>query len=143
MQNFLIENTKPYRQQRGILESQKKKIEDLEAKLSDLSAKNQKNEDLLKENQKNDFRATFDPLNDNFFKNIMARLLESVCDLRNDAPMKTIINALYSHFKSPNNESKESLEKATQEMEKMQIKRQQEKTKTQEQQRTQNQGRSL
>ena len=153
LQNFLIENTKPYRQQRGILESQKKKIEDLEAKLSDLSAKNQKNEDLLKENQKNedllkenqknDFRATFDPLNDNFFKNIMARLLESVCDLRNDAPMKTIINALYSHFKSPNNESKESLEKATQEMEKMQIKRQQEKTKTQEQQRTQNQGRSL
>ena len=143
LQNFLIENTKPYRQQRGILESQKKKIEDLEAKLSDLSTKNQKNEDLLKENQKNDFRATFDPLNDNFFKNIMARLLESVCDLRNDAPMKTIINALYSHFKSPNNESKESLEKATQEMEKMQIKRQQEKTKTQEQQRTQNQGRSL
>ena len=133
LQNFLIENTKPYRQQRGILESQKKKIEDLEAKLSDLSTKN----------QKNDFRATFDPLNDNFFKNIMARLLESVCDLRNDAPMKTIINALYSHFKSPNNESKESLEKATQEMEKMQIKRQQEKTKTQEQQRTQNQGRSL
>jgi len=143
LQNFLIENTKPYRQQRGVLESQKKKIEDLEAKLSDLSAKNQKNEDLLKENKKNDFRATFDPLNDNFFKNIMARLLESVCDLRNDAPIKTIINALYSHFKSPNNESKESLEKATQEMEKMQIKRQQEKTKTQEQQRTQNQGRSL
>lgn len=143
LQNFLIENTKPYRQQRGILESQKKKIEDLEAKLSDLSAKNQKNEDLPSQTNKNDFRATFDPLNDNFFKNIMARLLESVCDLRNDAPMKTIINALYSHFKSPNNESKESLEKATQEMEKMQIKRQQEKTKTQEQQRTQNQGRSL
>ena len=143
LQNFLIENTKPYRQQRGILESQKKKIEDLEAKLSDLSAKNQKNEDLPSQTNKNDFRAISDPLNDNFFKNIMARLLESVCDLRNDAPMKTIINALYSHFKSPNNESKESLEKATQEMEKMQIKRQQEKTKTQEQQRTQNQGRSL
>lgn len=68
LQNFLIENTKPYRQQRGILESQKKKIEDLEAKLSDLSAKNQKNEDLLKENQKNDFRAISDPLNDNFQK---------------------------------------------------------------------------
>lgn len=143
LQNFLIENTKPYRQQRGILESQKKKIEDLEAKLSDLNAKNQKNEDLPSQTNKNDFRAISDPLNDNFFKNIMARLLESVCDLRNDAPMKTIINALYSHFKSPNNESKESLEKATQEMEKMQIKRQQEKTKTQEQQRTQNQGRSL
>lgn len=143
LQNFLIENTKPYRQQRGILESQKKKIEDLEAKLSDLSTKNQKNEDLPSQTNKNDFRAISDPLNDNFFKNIMARLLESVCDLRNDAPMKTIINALYSHFKSPNNESKESLEKATQEMEKMQIKRQQEKTKTQEQQRTQNQGRSL
>ncbi len=143
LQNFLIENTKPYRQQRGILESQKKKIEDLEAKLSDLNAKNQKNEDLPSQTNKNDLRAISDPLNDNFFKNIMARLLESVCDLRNDAPMKTIINALYSHFKSPNNESKESLEKATQEMEKMQIKRQQEKTKTQEQQRTQNQGRSL
>lgn len=40
----------------------------LEAKLSDLSAKNQKNEDLLKENQKNDFRAISDPLNDNFQK---------------------------------------------------------------------------
>lgn len=132
LQGFLIENTKPYRQQRDILESQKKKIDDLEAKLSDLSAKNQKNDDLLSETNKNDFRAISDHLNDNFLNNILARLVESVKPLENSALAKRFILSLNNFFKNPNENAKTLLESVTQDFEKLGLKKEQQQ-KTQEQ----------
>ena len=132
LQGFLIENTKPYIQQSNTIESQKLKIDSLESKLSDLSAKNQKNDETYQKENKNDFRAISELLNDNFFTKIMTRLKDSVSILKNDAPMKMLINALYNHLKTPSDTTKKMLENATQEVEKIGLKKEQEqKTKVQ------------
>lgn len=164
LQNFLIENTKPYRQQRGILESQKKKIDDLEAKLSDLSAKNQKNEDLLKENQKNDFRAISDDLNDTKPQNYSNDIIKACFYALNSHFLNFIYDSFRKKAKQAVSEKKkqESLEifesraKALQEVSKEKFSEWKQEhsnykeilenfknTPAQEQQRTQNQGRSL
>ena len=168
MQNFLIENTKPYRQQRGILESQKKKIEDLEAKLSDLNAKNQKNEDLPSQTNKNDFKAISDDLNDTNAKpqmqNYSNDIIKACLYALNSHFFNSIYDSLRKKVKQAVSEKKkqESLEifesraKALQEVSKEKFSEWKQEhsnykeilenfknTPAQEQQRTQNQGRSL
>lgn len=168
LQNFLIENTKPYRQQRGILESQKKKIEDLEAKLSDLNAKNQKNEDLPSQTNKNDFKAISDDLNDTNAKpqmqNYSNDIIKACLYALNSHFFNSIYDSLRKKVKQAVSEKKkqESLEifesraKALQEVSKEKFSEWKQEhsnykeilenfknTPAQEQQRTQNQGRSL
>ena len=164
MQNFLIENTKPYRQQRGILESQKKKIEDLEAKLSDLSAKNQKNEDLPSQTNKNDFRAISDDLNDtkpqnysndiikaclyalnsHFFNSIYDSLRKKVKQAESDKKKQERIEIFESRAKALQEVSKEKFSEWKQEHSNYkEILENFKNTPAQEQQRTQTQDRSL
>lgn len=164
LQNFLIENTKPYRQQRGILESQKKKIEDLEAKLSDLSAKNQKNEDLPSQTNKNDFRAISDDLNDtkpqnysndiikaclyalnsHFFNSIYDSLRKKVKQAESDKKKQERIEIFESRAKALQEVSKEKFSEWKQEHSNYkEILENFKNTPAQEQQRTQTQDRSL
>ena len=130
----------------------------------DLSAKNQKNEDLLKENQKNDFRAISDDLNDTKPQNYSNDIIKACFYALNSHFLNFIYDSFRKKAKQAVSEKKkqESLEifesraKALQEVSKEKFSEWKQEhsnykeilenfknTPAQEQQRTQNQGRSL